>query len=389
MRIPQFIYDRIINHNTSLGRNEAMPPEEDYSFELKLVQARFKEVVNDVSSVIDVDKTDEVEIINLLGNLIHECKEIEKPIRYNLEKICENVISQLFEIPDETVNLECKIVDGISPNHSFRVTPESSDNRNFKFKDLYDISNVSKVINKRRFINALIQGASYDLLLQGELFVNEVSKIDKRLPKLYEQIIKLNDYLLFLKEENITDENPMQGGYVEVDLGNHETRTEIKAQGVIFPFLLNETIRGFFELFAGHGLPTDENKAKYILSQADILVAEAWDLRLGVGLWRKLSENMDNTYVIPYFFSNLCEMKVDDFNEFLQEVYADTEKGVEMLDSFIKNAKHEYEMDDFENKVQQKNAQISVLNDNYLSVSDLDSFIIDDEDSGENIIEED
>ena len=40
--------------------------------------------------------------------------------------------------------------------------PESSDMRDFDFEDLNDFDNVSKVILKRRLINALIQGVSYN-----------------------------------------------------------------------------------------------------------------------------------------------------------------------------------------------------------------------------------
>lgn len=388
MKLPQFIYDRIVSHNTSLGANEALPPEEDISFELKLAQNRFKDVVDEVKGIIDLNALDVKEIGNLLGKLIKECREIEKPIRGNLEKVCENVVAKLFVIPDETVNLSCKLVDKITPKHAFRITPESSDNRDFRFKNIAEFGQASKEIFKRRMINALIQGGAYDLTLQGDLFVDEISQIDERLPKLYEKIIKLNDLLLFLKEENITDEKPMQGSYVEVDLGTARKRTEISAQGIIFPFLLTETIRGFFELFASHGLPEDTSKAKYILSQADILVAEAWDLRLGVGLWRMLSDDLEETSYIPYFFRDLCELNVSSFNEFLVEVFARTEQGETNLANLMRHAKYEYEMDDFENAVRTKNAQISVLNDNYLSVSDLDGYMIDDENDDEEIIEE-
>ena len=41
MKIPQFILDRIKTKNTSLGDNQALPPEEDYAFEYKIVKEFF------------------------------------------------------------------------------------------------------------------------------------------------------------------------------------------------------------------------------------------------------------------------------------------------------------------------------------------------------------
>ena len=51
----------------------------------------------------------------------------------------------------------------------------------------------------------------------------------------------------------------------------------------------------FFELFSCHGLPTDSKKANYIISHADFVVAEGWDLRFGVTLWEQIEQYIKNT----------------------------------------------------------------------------------------------
>ena len=68
--------------------------------------------------------------------------------------------------------------------------------------------------------------------------------------------------------------------------------------------MLHDAIKGFFELFSVYGLPTDPEKAKHIVSKADFLLAEPWDMRFGVQLWKMIFDKMelaDNTNIIPCF----------------------------------------------------------------------------------------
>ena len=51
-------------------------------------------------------------------------------------------------------------------------------------------------------------------------------------------------------------------GFVEVMLGNRDERVKINSQAEIFPILLCETLKGFFELFVSHGLPKNMELTK-------------------------------------------------------------------------------------------------------------------------------
>ena len=75
-------------------------------------------------------------------------------------------------------------------------------------------------------INSLIQGISHNCNKYGDLN-SELSELNKELPRLYHEISVINDYLLFMKEEKITDKNPSQGSCVEVMLGSGGNKTEI------------------------------------------------------------------------------------------------------------------------------------------------------------------
>ena len=363
-KLRPFIYDKVKIHMTSLGDNKAFPPEEDVPFDYKVLKDRFIEIVDIISKIDTLESYDETYLANRLSKLVNECKQIEEAIRPNLEKICLNVILQLFEVPNDTVDIEAKLVDKVDPENMFRIKPEPSSKRKFQFDDLIDFKDANKSVLKRRLINSLIQGAAYTYSTEKSLYIAEIYKIDKRLIPLYEEIIAINDYLLFIKEENITDKNPMQGSCVEVMLGNtFRDKTKIKAQGIIFPFLLHELVKGFMELFASHGLPEDDDKAKYIISQADFIIAEPWDLRMGVKLWEYISKHMEDTRILPYFFRNLCCLPTKEFNLSLREIFAETNKGQHILKHMFNNAEEEMNEQGFVSNMDLKNSQITVISD--------------------------
>lgn len=392
MKLPKFLFEKLREHKTSLGDNAAFPPEEDYPFDYKIIKKRFKEVCEGLK-YLDTPTTDENELKTLLGKLLQRCKEIEEPIRPYLIKLCENWVNKELSTPDETIILNCELTDEIRPKNAFRLMPEDSDSRGFDFEDMNDFDNVSRVIMKRRLINSLIQGIAYNCNKYADID-SEISKLNKELPNLYRQISIINDYLLFINEEKITDKKPSQGACVEVILNGNGEKTEINVQGLIFPYLLQETFRGFFELFASHGLPEDNDKANYIVRQADFLLAEPWDIRFGVGLWNILSEDVKETKVLPYFFTTLCEMGVDEFNEYIKEAFARTKKGKMFIKELLQDAEHHAEMNSFIDTVRQRNADVAVLNDGYISSDELDDYVLqevgdeENNDNEENIIQD-
>lgn len=382
MKLPKFLFDRVKVHNTSLGDNAAFPPEEDYPFDYKILKNRFNEVC-DALQYLDINTNDENELQTYLGKLLQRCKEIEEPIRPYLIKICENWVNKQLSIPSETVILNCELTNEITPNNAFRLMPEDSNMRDFDFEDITDFDNVGKVIMKRRLINALIQGAAYNCNMYGDIN-SELSELNEELPRLYEQISIINDYLLFVKEEKITDDNPNQGACVEVMLGSNGEKTEINVQGLIFPYLLQETFRGFFELFASHGLPEDNKKANYIIRQSDFLLAEPWDIRMGVGLWKLLSEDINDPKVLPYFFTTLCELPVDEFNELIKEAFAKTKKGKKFIKELIDESMFFVETSRFIDIEPLRNDDSAILNDSYISSDELDDYVLQEEGEDDN-----
>ena len=386
--LPQFLFKMVKTHTTSLGDNEVFPNGDDYSFDYLILKERFNEVCDTIEE-LGISDLSEDNLISEMSLLLKECKELETPVRDSLERICENAVNRLFAIPDEILNIKCKLVDKIKFKNAIRLRPESDGDIKYTFTDVHDIDFSKKAIGKRRVINALIQGGSYLYANIIGLYVDEINRINPRLLELYRTITAINDYLLFTKKEEMTDDKPMQGSYVEVHLGVDDERATISAQGMIFPLLLQETIKGLFELFSAHGLPSDREKAKYIIKKADFVLAEPWDLRLGVGLWKRVFGKVQDTNMIPYMFTSLVSLDTEEFNISMKEILSATQKGDEIVDELMKQAEYDNGYQQFTNRINARNVNKSLIKDSYFTGAETNGLEIDSEDNDEGVIEED
>ena len=386
--LPQFLYKLVKTHSTSLGENEVFPTSDEYPFDYILLKKRFNEICDAIDE-LRLESLDEDYLMSELSSLITRCKELERPIRDTLEKICENAVNRLFAIPEETVNMHFKLVDKIKFKKAVRLRPESNDDVKYTFKDVADIDLSNKSVAKRRLINSLIQGASYIYSNIEGLYIEDLDRINQELPRLYRRIRVINDYLLFTKKEEMNDDKPMQGSYVETHIGMHNERTTLKTQGIIFPLLLQESIRGLFELFSTHGLPKDLERAKYIIKKADFVLAEPWDLRFGVELWKMIFGGVEDTNMIPYMFTSLVKLPTDEFNLSVKEILSNTEKGNEIINSLMKDAEYDKGYQEFTNRINARNVDKSLIKDSYFNGAETNGFELGSEENDGDVIEED
>lgn len=385
--LPQFLFKLVKSHHTSLGENDAFPTSYDYPFDYVLLKERYNEVCDAIEG-LGLESLDEDYLVSELSSLVTQCKRLEKPIKDTLEKICENALNKLFAIPEESINLHFKLVDKIKFKSDVRIKPESSDESKYTFKDIEDIDLTNKEVMKRRFIDALIQGASYTYSRIEGLYIGDIDKINQDLPRLYRKIRVINDYLLFTKKEELSDKNPMQGSYVETHIGLKDKKTTISAQGIIFPLLFQEGIKGMFELFSSHGLPQDIEKAQHIVKKADFILAEPWDIRLGVGLWRMFFGDVEDTNVVPYMFTKFVSLPVEEFNIASKEILSSTVKGKKIINALMKDSEYDSGYQQFKNRINAKNLDKSLIKDSYFTGAEANGYEIDTTELDGDVIEE-
>lgn len=378
-RLPDYVYQSVKKHDTSLGDSPCYPPSDDYAFDYKLLKIRYSDILDNIEKrnlPLDKDKAE-----TLLYKLTNKAMKLERPIRPQLVKLVENHVNKLFGVPSETINLACSLTDTVKPDHALRIVPEEdSDNNDYVFNDVDEINAVSNAVKKRRFIDALIQGYSTITANKEDMYSDFLGDHGfTELVDLYGKITALNDYLVFINKEHLDKKNPHLVAYVGVHLGHGDNRTEIRSQGILYPYLLKETIRGFMELFSSHGLPEDNGKAQILISKSDFAIAEPWDNRLGVPLWQIMFGKQSHALpdnVIPYFFSEFVSLPNDDFFSICQNLLMRTKKAQKYIKDMVANVKHDKDYQEFVKNIQQKNINQSVITDGYMTADDLDNVVI-------------
>ena len=369
LEIPAHLLADVDNHKTSLGDNPAFPPVGDVSYEHVAAMKRYDELKSEFGEEMGVD-----EKLNLLSSTISRIQELEEGNESALEKLCFNIINKLFSIPSGTITFRCHITQNLQP-FDREIRAKSEDSPNMKFANVAQIKELKSEVFKRRIINALIMGASIRYSNLPKEFIGDAYEISPELPKLYKDFNKLNNILLFEKElPEITEDNKLQGGFVRVKLGAPGERTTIESYGNIFPVLLAESIRGFMELFASHGLPKDKAMADFIVKKADFAAAEPWDMRLGPVMWKSITDNIGNleTRYLPAFFTKLTELDGDNFAAVMAEILGETEYGGEILQSMADEVRDEIDYEDFEDDIAMKNLDKNMLSDEYLRPDELE-----------------
>lgn len=360
--LPRRIVNDLMSNKTSLGEHPAFPPEDEEKFIVSLLQSHFDEICN------GVDISNPEELKTELGKLIAKCRQIESENKQALEQLCMNVVTAIFNIPQDTLDIKVEITDNIDTS-SERIIPEKT--TDFSFDSIDDMKTLGDEIYKRRLLDAIIAGAAIYYARDVYSYIQELFKIDSELPALYKKIFKYNDILLFLEKKYIPDENTMNAGKVDVMVRGKNTMVKIDAKGIIFPVLLEETVKGILELAVSHGLPSDIEKAQYVIKKSDFKLAEIWDVRLGYALWNTIAEQIDDNSVEPNFLlMELSTLPVEQFNQSMQEIFAKTKKGKEILSDICSSINREKDEDDFNDFIKTNNDRYPV-DDGYFTSEEL------------------
>ncbi len=349
-KLPNHIIKALLNNNTSLGDHPCFPPEDEEKFVVHLLTKYYNALLDDVGTT-DIHKL-KTELSKLLSNAI----KYERDNQQALEKLCARVVTELFDIPENVVDIRVFLTNEIDTS-SQRMFPEKTEG--FSFENIKDMNNIGDEIYKRRILNSLIAGAAINFASDVSLYVQELFKIDPELPFIYKKILLINNLLLYLdKDMEQEDNGDTEGGSVDVTITSMDEMPIIEAKGIIFPILLEETIKGVLELVISHGLPEDTDKAQYIMKKADFKLAEDWDLRLGIPLYDLLEKQAD---IEPVFlFYELSKMSVSSFNDNMREVFACTKSGKRFLEKLSTDIQKKKKLDDFDDYIQVMNNKYPV-----------------------------
>lgn len=310
--------------------------------------------------------------------------QIESAHKDELEALAKKVSLEETEVPQGWYQIEALLNREPIDVSNFRYEPEEDDEEedeekpkleipSFDVEDLTQAEELELEKHKRNIINAIVQGAAKKghYLFQKPEVKSELDKIDGRLYPAYLGIMAINDFLYFSMEQMIemmsqtgqgvagkvelqdADKEESEGG----DGEEEKPDTKIVAEGLIFPILTHEIIKGIKAANARYGLPKEPSMREKVKSQVDILSNEPMQLRMGPEIVEKirfaLPDEMfeqSNKGLINWFEIQLYQIPAQEFLEIIgNAISEDTskqKKANEKFDEIMKEAmelKREYE----------------------------------------------
>ena len=217
-----------------------------------------------------------------------------------------------------------------------------------EFKNHDEMSSANEEVYKRRFINAMIQGAAKKCNHMFHMADDKLIDLDPRLPNKYAKMMSAADYMYYIIPKM---DNGVNGGVVRVQFPTPSNpKAVIHAQAMVLPVLIHELVKGVMELISAHGLPKKKRIGEYVINKADFLAAEPWDMRLGPAIWGRFTKmiNPDDFNLKHHIYMEMVSLPVKEFNVKMREVMAGTKEGKKIIEEIVKNIKTGLQEEEFD-----------------------------------------
>lgn len=209
-------------------------------------------------------------------------------------------------------------------------------------------------IMKRRIINGMTHGAARKGQNLFHMAGDVLGNLGGDAREDYSKIMAANDFLYWaMDKETIKDQSQegVHAGNVKVIIDPDTRKPKIIAQGMTFSFLLHELTKGVMELMSLHGTSHDDSVRKYVEDKTDHLDAEPDDIRLGVGIWEKVSRfiDIDNPQHEALFYHKLVTLPAEEFNEIMRGLVAGNVEAVRLVQDIADEASESLSGEEYDN----------------------------------------
>ena len=379
-RMTPDVEDKLASRETPYKDNPSFPEEPpegvESNFEELLASKRFKDVVAKVKRYTgeEGNVTDQNVLTQLMGTMKRTLMSVlrfEQDNKEYLENLAVELVKKEMSLPEDTLQFDAKLVgiggidsEGFSKEsedpseeeveQQFGVNPEEAEDGLEDFIDAME--KFDQETAKRRFINALIQGASKKGHYMFELVADELTQRDPNIVNQYGVLMSVNDLLYWVLPDGMMEMgmgDGQQAGKEEID-----TETDpptIIARAVFFPALIHEVIKGVMEIMGTQGLPDDPRSAEMVMNKTDTLPSEIWDLRLGPIIWEKFRSSYpdrlnqeDMVHIQNYLFSRFSQLDAEEFFRVAKEIMRGSEMGKSILGNMVDQIIQDLQNEDYE-----------------------------------------
>jgi len=355
-RMHKNLEEDLLNGNHSLGKHPIFPEGDESSFEEKIMGERFSEVAKRYKRAFDVDSIDNREVMREMMPLVYETMGMEAKHKKALCKLAEEMIREEFDMSKDVVEIHAELTNEINMVGTKKNPKPMATETQFKNHD--EMVNAKDEVYRRRFMNAMIQGAAKKCNHMFHMVDDELTDLDPRLPNKYAKMMAAADYMYYVIPNM---ENGINGGVVRVQFPTASNpKAVIYAQAMVFPVLIHELVKGVMELLSAHALPKNKRLGEYVINKADFLAAEPWDMRMGPGLWGRFTNMIepDDFHLKHHIYTELASLPVKEFNVKMREIMAGTKEGKKIIQGIVNEVKAGLQEDEFNeamNEISKKN----------------------------------
>jgi len=335
----------------SLGKHEIFPEGDEHTFEEKIMGERFREVVNRYKRAFDSESIDNNSLMREMMPMVMETMKMESKHKKALEELAVKMIREEYDMGEDLVEIHAELTPKISLEGTKKN--EKPIQVEMEFDDHDSMVNATGEVYKRRFLNAMIQGAAKKCNHMFHMVDDDLTDLDPKLTNKYAKVMAAADYMYYVIPQM---DNGISGGVVRVELPKNENeKAVIHAQGMIFPVLIHELVKGVMEILSAHGLPTDKKLSEFVINKADFLKAEPWDMRLGPGIWGRFTDAMDSDdfNLKHHIYADLAALPVNEFNTKMKEIMANTKQGKKIVKEIANKVRQELNEDEFNEAIEE------------------------------------
>jgi hypothetical protein len=305
---------------------------------------------------------------------------LEEEHRKELEDLAVKIIREEFDMDESVVEIEATL----KPNIDIEGTKKNAKpvRSEMEFKNHDEIVQSKDEVYKRRFVNAMIQGASKKCNHMFHMVHDELAEMDPKLNNMYSKMMSNADYMYYVVPDM---ENGVNGGVVRVEFPTKDNpKVKIIAQAMVFPVLIHELVKGVMEILSAKGLPK-KKMGQFVIDKADYLSAEPWDMRIGPALWSRFTGvfEPEDFHLKHHVWSDLVVLPPKEFNSKMKEIMAGTKEGKKIVKDLLHDIKLDMQRDDFDETIAKNDEDMNDKIDGY-DWNDLmgDSDVDDDSEDG-------
>lgn len=367
--------------------------DENKNFQELLASERYRQVVAKVREYTGVEtpmvgQQGIMPLAQMMMTAHNQIIQAESAHKEELQQLAIDLVMKEMSIPEGAINYDAKIVGMGEINTDDFNREMDQQEENIEPVDIEedladDLGTLNLEKAKRRLINSMIQGASKKGHYMYHYVADKIREItgSESLINQYGVLMSVNDTLYWQLSDD-TMKAMMGGGGGGGSVGGKErvdrntTPPTIYAEGLNFPILVHELIKGTLELFAIQGRPTDaegneDPRYAEVEQSEDTLEKEVWDLRLGPAIWERVRRQFPEEIVVDenkyelqnYLLVEIFKLPAKNFLVFMKEVVSGSENGKRLMNELMQGVDQMFKDQDYQDAIAAFNEDLDNITD--------------------------